>query len=377
VSTITQDFTVGFSYPVFFTENLFGKENNLFKEIISSDRRNGRRKILFVMDSGVSRYFPNLSSAVKSYTKIHRDFFEPCGEPVIIPGGEQSKNGRSAVEKILEMINNFSMCRHSYVAAIGGGAVLDAVGFAASIAHRGIRFIRIPTTVLSQNDAGIGVKNGINYFGKKNFLGTFSPPYAVINDSVFLTSLDFRDWRAGISEAIKVGLIKDREFLFSVKYLAEKLLKRDMEVMKGMIHRCAEIHLHHIAGKDPFETGTSRPLDFGHWSAHKLEQMTKYKIRHGEAVAAGMALDSTYSFLCGMLPESEWKEIMEVFRNFSFQTYYPQLSDREIFEGLDEFREHLGGRLTVMLLKKIGEGVEVNSMDKKLIRKAVFLLKKC
>ena len=131
------------------------------------------------------------------------------------------------------------------------------VGYAATVAHRGIKHIRIPTTVLSQNDSGIGVKNGINYKGKKNFLGTFAPPAAVFNDNQFLLTLSDRDYRSGISEAIKVALIKDHDFFLWLENNADALVKRDVEAMDYLIKRCAQLHLEHIGGADPFETGSA------------------------------------------------------------------------------------------------------------------------
>lgn len=253
--------------------------------------------------------------------------------------------------------------------------MLDMVGFAAAIAHRGIRHIRIPTTVLSQNDSGVGVKNGINAYGKKNFLGTFSPPAAVINDLAFLETLDDRDWRSGISEAIKVALIKDKGFFQWIVENAPALAERDMDAMSYLIVRCAEMHMEHIAGKDPFETGSSRPLDFGHWAAHKLEHLTDYRVRHGEAVAIGIALDSTYSYLKGLLTADELERIIQVIRDLGFELYVPELSGEVLLQGLQEFREHLGGRLTIMLLEKIGRGVEVHAMDTELIQEAAARLK--
>jgi 3-dehydroquinate synthase len=255
-------------------------------------------------------------------------------------------------------------------------------GYAAAIAHRGVRHIRIPSTVLAQNDSGIGVKNGINYFDKKNFLGAFKPPFAVINDFDFLKTLDERDWRSGISEAIKVALIKDKPFFEEIQQNASLLNARDMPAMQSLIYRCAQLHLEHIAGGDPFEMGSSRPLDFGHWSAHKLEQMTEYTIRHGEAVAVGMALDCTYSYLSGMLPESDWAAILNLLEDLGFRLYHTELSQYSVSArmfsvllGLEEFREHLGGELTIMLLEGIGKGVEVHRIDNALLMKAVEVLK--
>ena len=249
------------------------------------------------------------------------------------------------------------------------------VGFSAAIAHRGIRHIRIPTTVLAQNDAAIGVKNGINVYGKKNYMGSFTPPYAVINDISFLKTLSDRDWRCGISEAIKVGLIKDPEFYHWIESHIDSFNSREMAPMEELIYRCAALHLEHIAGKDPFEFGSSRPLDFGHWAAHKLEHLTQFKTRHGEAVAIGIALDSTYSWLKGMLAEDELKRIIHLIKALGFELYVPELSGEILLKGLEEFREHLGGELTIMLLEGIGKGVEVHEMDGELILQSVEKLK--
>ncbi|NNE77562.1 MAG: 3-dehydroquinate synthase, partial [Pricia sp.] len=283
---IEQDFKISYQYKLHFTEGLFDVRNSLFRDIIR-DYKDEPVKLLFVVDSGVSKAHPTLLSAIGSYCEKYKNLVHT--ESLVVQGGETSKNNEAYVTAILKAINDYAICRHSFVVAIGGGAVIDMVGFAAAIAHRGVKLIRIPTTVLSQNDSAVGVKNSVNYFGKKNFIGTFAPAYAIINDVNFLTTLEQRDWIAGISEALKVALIKDAVFFKYVEENAEKLRNRDMEAMQYTIYRCAEIHMDHIAqGGDPFESGSSRPLDFGHWSAHKLEQMTNYELRHGEAVAKGI-----------------------------------------------------------------------------------------
>jgi 3-dehydroquinate synthase len=228
--------------------------------------------------------------------------------------------------------------------------------------------------VLSQNDSGVGVKNGINYFHKKNFLGTFAPPVAVFNDNHFLTTLDDAEWRSGISEAIKVALIKDPVFYTWLEAHADKLVNRDMAAMQYLIRRCAELHLQHIAGSDPFETGSSRPLDFGHWSAHKLEQLSEFSIRHGEAVAIGITLDTVYSFLSGRLKEDRMIRILRLIKALGLPLTHPllEITDQKkaLLDGLNEFREHLGGRLTIMLLNDIGHGEEVNEMDPALVKES-------
>jgi 3-dehydroquinate synthase len=380
---IDQQFPVSFNYKVFFTDDLFRPDNELFAELIQSDSPKSIRKILFVFDEGMYAHHDDLFERIQHYSKKYSDVFELIDTPVFLPGGEAAKNNPAHIDKIHDAINDADLDRHCYVTAIGGGAVIDAVGYAAATAHRGIRMIRVPTTVLAQNDASVGVKNGVNAYGKKNFLGTFTPPFAVINDSNFLDTLEDRDWRAGISEAIKVALLKDAGFFNFVKQNARKLSGRDKASMEKLIYRCAELHLDHIATSgDPFETGTSRPLDFGHWSAHKLEQLTNYKLRHGEAVAIGIALDVTYSYLKGWITKKEWQTILNTFKACGLPLYVPELShkleapeDKEsIFYGLEEFREHLGGELTIMLLEGIGKGIEVHEVDFALYRKAISMM---
>ena len=375
-----QAFSVRFTYSVFFTERLFETTNPLFADFLAQQVTDEtRKKLLFVIDSGVVAAHPSLLADVKAYFTQHPDLAELVSDLLVIPGGESAKNEPAFVEKIVDAVDRYGIDRHSYVVAIGGGSMLDLVGYAAAISHRGIRHIRIPTTVLSQNDSGVGVKNGVNYRGKKNFLGTFAPPVAVFNDSTFLTTLDDRDWRSGISEAIKVALIKDATFFEWIEANAQALAARDIAAMQYLIHRCAQMHLEHIAGGDPFEMGSSRPLDFGHWSAHKLEQLTNFEVRHGEAVAIGIALDSLYSEQIGWLTENEANRILTTLRTLGFALYQPMLdADKSagVLKGLSEFREHLGGQLTIMLLERIGLGVEVHEMDADRVRQAIAILKK-
>jgi 3-dehydroquinate synthase len=370
--SIQQTFTVPFSYQVHFSRDIFHQENTLFAELLSSSHL---PKVLFVIDEGVAKAHPRLQEQIREYAVTHAGRFTLCAAPLIVAGGEQVKNEQLYFRKILDATHTYGIDRHSFIVAIGGGAVLDMVGFATAVAHRGIRHIRIPTTVLSQNDSGIGVKNGINAYGKKNYLGTFAPPFAVLNDSAFLSSLEDRDWRSGISEAIKVALIKDAPFFEWIEEHAAELAQRKMQPMETLIYRCAKLHLAHIAGGDPFESGSSRPLDFGHWAAHKLEQLSNYQLRHGEAVAIGITLDATYSFLKGWISEGALQHIVFLFRKLGFELYVPELNGKALLEGLDEFREHLGGELTIMLLQGIGQGVETHEMDQERILQAIEKIK--
>ena len=370
---LQQTFSVRFEYKVFFTEHLFNSTNRAFKDFLNSQRTDTIKKILFVIDEGVSVNHPLLENDIREYFS-DLDGFILIDKFLVIEGGENAKNSEMLFYSLVDAVDEYGIDRHSFIVAIGGGSILDLVGYASAVSHRGIRHIRIPTTVLSQNDSGVGVKNGINYNIKKNFLGTFVPPVAVFNDFHFLTTLPIEEWRSGISEAIKVALIKDKNFFDWLQENAEALAQRNMKAMQYLIRRCAEMHLKHIAGGDPFEMGSSRPLDFGHWSAHKLEQLSDFTIRHGEAVALGIALDSAYSYISGRLSAEDVKSIIKLLRNVGFAVTHPLMEIKDensvILKGLNEFREHLGGKLTIMLLDAIGKGVEVHELDQTLLIKA-------
>lgn len=374
MNQLHQSFSVQFTYSVNFTDGLFETHNTLLADFLAGQStQDNRKKLLFVLDKGVLAHFPDLPDQIRSYFAFQSNV-ELIDDILSVTGGEEAKNNPALVERIVDAVDRYGIDRHSYVIGLGGGSVLDLVGYAAAISHRGIRHIRIPTTVLAQNDSGIGVKNGVNYRGKKNFLGTFAPPVAVFNDFRFLRTLDDRDWRAGMSEAVKVALIKDPAFFEWLEANSAALAHRDSGAMQYLIHRCAELHLNHIAGGDPFEQGSSRPLDFGHWSAHKLEYLTNFELRHGEAVAIGMALDCQYAHLLGLLSETDLNRILNLLQTLGFDLYHPAL-DRDkgegILRGLSEFREHLGGLLTILLLTGIGQGIEVHEMDEELVRQAI------
>ena len=191
-----------------------------------------------------------------------------------------------------------------------------------------------------------------------------------MNDYAFIDTLPPREKIAGIAEAVKVGLIRDKQFFEWLEHSADDLITFDSAAMRHMIQRCAELHMHQIGhGGDPFETGSARPLDFGHWLAHKLEVMTKHRLRHGEAVAIGIALDTRYSVLAGLLEPGQDDRVCFLLEHLGFKLWHSALSlcnsdgELEILAGLNDFREHLGGELTITLLQDLGTGVEVHTME--------------
>ena len=359
---------VTFKHRILFTRNAFAVGNPALAEVLAEG--GGRRAMVFVEET-VAAFWPELVDEIQDYfSALDLDFLGTT----VFPGGESAKADEQLVREVWATIDAAHLDRHSYALAIGGGAFLDAVGYAAATAHRGVRLIRFPTTTLSQDDSGVGVKCAINAFGKKNWVGSFAVPFAVINDFRYLHSQAAETSRGGLIEAVKVALVRDGEFFLWIEANLELLAALDPEVLEICVERSALLHARHIAsGGDPFETGSSRPLDFGHWAAHKLETMTHYQLSHAPAVAVGVALDTLYSARAGLLKFSVAEQVLRVLDGLQLGIYHPALDwldeggKRRVIDGLDEFREHLGGRLTVLLLEDVGRGIDVHEIDETLL----------
>jgi 3-dehydroquinate synthase len=376
---IRQSFAVPFEYDVIFTWDALDPANPVLADALTERQPRRRHRVMVVLDQGFEEAWPETRAFIRRYFDRHAERLALATDPVAIPGGEPAKNDPALVHHLHTLFHRYHMDRHSYVLVLGGGGVQDAAGYAAATAHRGIRTVRMPTTVLGQNDSGVGVKNGINAFGAKNFVGTFVPPYAVINDFRFLERLPRRDTVAGMAEAVKVSLIRDASFFDWMEAHADDLAAFEPQALATLIRRCAELHLRHIAGGgDPFERGSARPLDFGHWSAHKLESLTAHEVRHGEAVAVGLVLDSRYSVEAGLLAEADFMRFYQLVGRLGLPRWHdalltpaPDGGRPPLLAGLDDFREHLGGDLTVTLLRGIGRALEVHEMHEPLIEQAL------
>lgn len=365
-------FSPSFVHRLQFTRDVFGEDRGILADVLEPSE--GRRaRVQFWLDEHVAEAQPDLRQKLRAFTAAHPDRLERAGNVQIVPGGEAVKNDIHILERMLKVFHAAGLDRRSYVVVLGGGAVLDAVGFAAAIAHRGLRLVRLPTTTLAQADSGVGVKNGVNLFGKKNWLGAFAVPWAVINDASLLATLPDRDFICGFSEAVKVSLLKSPAMFAELCQVAERIRRRDPDAALPMIRASAEWHRRHITlGGDPFESREARPLDFGHWSAHRLEAMTDFRVRHGEAVAIGVAIDTIYSSLALGLPKEDANRVVRCLRDLGFALSDPALTDtRALFDGLEEFRQHLGGRLTLTMLRGVGEPVDIHEVDANLMLAAI------
>jgi len=359
------DIQVSFRHRIRFTREAFSPGNSLLVELLET---RGHSKALVFVENGLREFFPDLEGQIQDY------FAEVAGIRLTgvewLDGAEDAKRDDQVYQAAMSAIERHHIDRHSYILVIGGGAFLDVIGYAAATGHRGVRLVRFPTTTLSQDDSGVGVKNGINAFGKKNFIGSFAVPFAVVNDFAFLHTQPEKTRREGLIEAVKVALVKDGEFFDWIEAHTKELRDLNEQALEEAVQRSAILHARHIAqGGDPFELGSSRPLDYGHWAAHKLEQLTDFELTHGEAVSVGVALDTLYASKVGLLDAESAARVLKVIVELDLPLWHEALDLRDpqgrrrVFNGLEEFREHLGGELTVLLLKAPGQGIDAHEID--------------
>ncbi len=370
------DYTISLhiKHRIRFTRGAFDVGNRMLAGLLQSERGGGKSsaKVLVFLEQAVAVAFPQLGRQVEEYFSTSAGF-DFRGVRIDV-GAEECKRNEKVLRRVWDGIEQEKIDRHSYVIVIGGGAFLDVVGFGAATAHRGVRLVRFPTTTLSQDDSGVGVKNGINAYGKKNWIGSFAVPFAVVNDFTFLHTQPEDIRRDGLVEAVKVALVRDAAFFRWLEDNVKFLYDLKPAVLEEAVERSAILHAEHIAlGGDPFETGSSRPLDFGHWAAHKLEQITDFALSHAQAVSIGVALDTVYSWKTGRISERDAHRVLDILLKLGMPIYheaYEQRSadgKRKVIAGLEEFREHLGGELTVLLLRDLGKGEDVHQLDESLL----------
>lgn len=265
------------SYPIFVERGILSQAGKMISKLLPS--RKSRCFVITVapvLSLWGDRLKESLTSAKLDFTLLE------------MPDGERSKTF-TTVESLAERMAAKGADRNAAVIAFGGGVVGDLAGMLASIYMRGVEFFQIPTTLLAQVDAAIGGKTGVNLRTGKNLLGTFHQPRAVLSDPELLTTLPDREFRAGLFEVIKSGVIRDRKLFEVMEEEREKLLARDLEVMERVIHDCARIKAEVVAA-DEKESNLRRILNFGHTIGHALEADTAYRhFLHGEAVGWGMA----------------------------------------------------------------------------------------
>jgi len=381
-SQIQQNLNYSIEYPIIFTEGVFDPSNPVLAQAMDRLNENRVHRAMVFIDSNVADLLPQVTQHITQYFEAYANDIELAEEPRVLPGGEGIKNDIEVIGPLATALANAHLCRHSYVIVVGGGAVLDAIGFAASVTHRGLRTIRIPTTILAQSNAGVGVRTAVNYAGMKNAIGSFAPPFAVINDWQFLHSLPDREWMAGITEAFRMGIICDRDFFEDLCTLAGVLSQRNAETIQKVVQHSAYLYLSRMSiQNDPFETQVGQPLDFAYWGAHKLEILSNCEIGHGEAVAMGILIDCRYATERGWMPEEEFAKIHQAFSTLGLPLWFAELElvgadgNLEILQGLPEFQEQKGGPLSITFPHGIGAFRNESIVDLAVMEQALNRLK--
>jgi 3-dehydroquinate synthase len=272
---------------------------------------------------------------------------------ISLPDGEQHKT-LDSFERIIDALISNRMNRDCAVVALGGGVVGDMAGFAAACYQRGIDYIQVPTTLLAQVDSSVGGKTGVNHPAAKNMIGAFHQPRCVIADTSTLQTLPAREYRAGIAEIIKYGLIYDRALLDWLEAQCEQLAARDDAAVMHAVRRSCEIKAA-VVSADEREQGLRAILNLGHTFGHAIETASGYGTwLHGEAVAAGMVVAADMSARLGWISESDCRRIRELIGRFALPVEAPRIGADEARELMGLDKKVQGGKIRLVLLRELG-----------------------
>ncbi len=327
------------SYPVHVGHGLLG-----LADVV---QRHLQGRILTVTDDRVAGlYLERLTAQLSD---------QPEHQSLVLPNGEEHKTVASW-QRIVDALVNLGAQRDATVLALGGGVIGDMAGFAAACYMRGIRVIQVPTTLLAQVDAAVGGKTGVNHSQGKNLIGAFHAPAAVIADTDTLSSLDRRDYCAGLAEVVKYGAIRDPEFFDWLEDHAEALNAREPEPLLEAVYQSVRNKAEVVAA-DERESGQRALLNFGHTFGHALETATAYRAyRHGEAVAIGMALASRLSELLGLSATGTAERMTRLLQRLDLPTSLPEPLDRDRLVDLMRLdKKNRDEQIRLILLDGIGQ----------------------
>ena len=289
---------------------------------------------------------------------------------LFFPGGEPRKR-LSEVEKLAEQIVKLGGDRSSMVIAFGGGIVGDLAGFLAAIFMRGISVMQIPTTLLAQVDAAVGGKTGVNLVAGKNLIGSFHQPLSVLIDPDVLKTLPKNEYRAGLYEIIKCGVIRDAELFNIMDRCARNVMRQDPDVVDRIIADAVRIKAE-VVTADEREGDLRRILNFGHTFGHALESETKYKrFLHGEAVAWGMQVATLLAKRLGLLAPAEAVRIKKVIAKYGPIPTLDRISPAKLAARLLSDKKTIGGKIHFVLPVRIGEVIVVSCIDDKLVLECI------
>jgi 3-dehydroquinate synthase len=267
----------------------------------------------------------------------------------------ESEKNLQTLEKLSRSLVRAGIDRHSLIVAVGGGVVGDVAGFAASACLRGVALVQIPTTLIAQVDSAVGGKTGVNLPEGKNLVGTFYPARLVVVDSALLKPLPERQYRGGLAEVIKYGIIADAKLFAFLERNFDAVLRRDPAALAYIIPRCLEIKAH-VVSRDERESGLREILNFGHTFGHALETVTNYRVyQHGEAVAWGMMAAALLGHEIGLTPADEVSRIVSLVRRMGPLPPWPNVSPKKLIAAMQSDKKTRAGKLRFVLARKIGK----------------------
>jgi len=341
------------SYDIIIGQNLLKQANKYINPVIPQDR------VIIITDENVAPLY--LNTLTSSLGNIQHNF-------IILPAGEQTKQFIH-FEKLLDDILALKPDRKTTLIALGGGVIGDITGFAASVILRGIPFIQIPTTLLSQVDSSVGGKTGINSKYGKNLIGSFYQPLLVLTDTTVLNTLDGRQLKAGYAEVIKYGLIKDMPFFNWLDENVDKIMAREAEALSQAIYRSCEIKAE-IVAEDEKEAGVRALLNLGHTFGHALELETGYgdKLLHGEAVAIGTIMAGKFSHDKGLLSQAELDRIYNHFTKAGLPVKLSyELDKNKLVSHMKQDKKSIAEKIKLVLLNGIGSSYIENNVDEEIL----------
>ena len=340
------------SYPIIIGDNILSSSGEILKEFIY------KKNVIVIYDSFFSvKTSPNneFEEFVQSINKLTTTL-----NFIDIPGGDQTKN-INQLNEIIEKVLTYGIDRQNVIIAFGGGVIGDIAGFAASILLRGINYIQVPTTLLSQVDSSVGGKTGINSKIGKNLIGSFHQPQAVLADINILKTLPNREFRAGFAEVIKYGLIKDLEFFNWLNQEYDSIFVYDKIKLQKMITKSCEIKAK-IIKNDEKEGGKRALLNLGHTFAHAIESFGNFdgRIIHGEAVSIGICLAFKLSNKLCFCSTDDTKKVINLFQKSKLPTSLHDIKKLSISTSgmIQKFKldkKNRQNELTFILNKRIGE----------------------
>ena len=295
-------------------------------------------------------------------------------ELITFPAGEASKTIDMVLSVSTELLER-KVDRSATLVALGGGVTGDLVGFVASIYMRSIPFIQIPTSLIAQVDSSIGGKTGVDFKGGKNLLGSFYQPKDVIIDISWLDTLPEKEFKNGLAEVVKYGIIDDADLFETLEWEASALLERSPGILERVVERCCAIKKG-LVEIDEYDLGIRRILNFGHTIGHALEGVSDYRINHGTAVSIGMVAEARIAEKKGCLDRRERERIEALLDSLGLERTIPvDMDTNELLSRIGLDKKRRGGKVPFVLIKKIGVSFINGSVDENLVKETIEELK--